>query len=122
VPIDESLHINRQLQLWSHGFAFGSRCSSSGSILTSISPVLRLILAVATRSPAATTALTALVRSVCRNADGARAISTTVKSAYRWSCSIPAERRLEVVQAVAHRAECRLVVPAVDGEGAGRVL
>ena len=42
--------------------------------------------------------------------------------AYPRSCGIPAERRLEVVQGVAHWAERGLVVPAVDREGAGRTL
>jgi hypothetical protein len=60
-------------------------------------------------------------RGTGRTSERARAMATTVKSTYRRSCGAP-ERRLEVVEAVAHRAERGLVVPAVDGDGASRTL
>src|SRR5262249_51632033 len=55
-----------------------------------------LIFTPATCSPAATTALTALVTSCCRNVDAARAMASTGKAAYR---------SLEIVQAAAQRPE-----------------
>src|SRR5215831_2664312 len=82
-------------------------------------------LSISTRAictPAAATALTALVTSCCRNVEGARAMVR--KSAYGRSCGAPAKRTawLEVVEAVAYRAERGLVVPAVNRDRAGRVL
>src|SRR5262245_7114791 len=43
--------------------------------------------------------------------------ATTVNSAYRLSYAIPADGRLEVVEAVANRTDRGLVVPSVDGHG-----
>ena len=50
------------------------------------------------------------------------AVSTTREPAYGRSLRCSAERRLEIVEAVADWAERGLVVPAVDREGAGRAL
>src|SRR6266568_7525513 len=61
----------------SHSFPLcgGESCTRSSPVTTSISPCA-LTFTPATRSPAATTALTALVRSLWRKADGRRVIAS----------------------------------------------
>src|SRR5262249_22987453 len=122
MTIGEGVNEGRQLQTRSHSFS--SRRSGSSSPLLAIMTILPS-LSISTRAictPAAATALTALVTSCCRNVEGARAMVR--KSAYGRSCGAPAKRTawLEVVEAVAYRAERGLVVPAVNRDRAGRVL
>src|SRR5262249_40113825 len=79
-------------------------------------------LSISTRAictPAAATALTALVTSCCRNVEGARAMGPTEKSSYRrWSKADP--RAYEGVPRITPRAQSRRVVFWVEGGGAGR--
>src|SRR5262249_24289147 len=82
-------------------------------------------LSISTRAictPAAATALTDLVTSFRRKVGGARRLAR--EAAYGRAWGAPAKRTawLEVVEAVAYRAERGLVVPAVNRDRAGRVL
>src|SRR5262245_31633765 len=84
VVIDERVHVRWQLQARSHSFT--SLIVAGWSV---VSPVIIMILpdfSISTRAictPAAVTALTALVTSCCRNVDGARAISLVTPPADR---------------------------------------
>src|SRR5262249_61282497 len=73
VVIHERVHVRRQLQARSHSFASVNSPgrSVSSAVMITILPDLSISMR-AICTPAAVTALTALVTSCCRNVDGAR--------------------------------------------------
>src|SRR5262245_42537670 len=77
VVIDERVHVRRQLQARSHSFASLILPGWSGvsAVMITIFPALSISMR-AICTPAAATALTALVTSCCRNVDGARAMAS----------------------------------------------
>src|SRR5262245_1672434 len=88
VVIHERVHVRRQLQARSHSFASLILPGWSGvlAVMITIFPVL----SISTRAictPAAATALTALVTSCCRKADGARAMTATGKARCQTTAS-----------------------------------
>src|SRR5262245_33512166 len=75
MSINKRLHVRRQLQTRSHSFA--SVILPSRSVGSAVMITIFPVLSISTRAmctPAAVTALTALVTSCCRNVDGARDI------------------------------------------------
>src|SRR5262249_16096627 len=72
-------------QMRSHSFA--SIVLPSRSVGSAVMITIFPVLSISTRAmctPAAVTALTALVTSCCRNVAGARAMNFTVEPAYQW--------------------------------------
>src|SRR5215831_21420567 len=81
VSIDKRLHVGRQLQTRSHSFA--SIILPSRSVGSAVMITIFPVLSISTRAmctPAAVTALTALVTSCCRKVEGARAILSHQRS------------------------------------------
>src|SRR5262245_14706194 len=78
MSINKRLHVGRQLQTRSHSFAslILPGWSGASAVMITIFPALSISMR-AICTPAAVTALTALVTSCCRNVDGARALLTT---------------------------------------------
>src|SRR5262245_60443536 len=101
-PVDVSVNEFRQVphHTRSHSFASGFGSVSAAVTIMILPSLATSIRAIST--PPAIAARMARVTSFCRNVEGARAMMTTAKS-------------LQIVHAVAHRAERRLVVPAVGG-------
>src|SRR5436305_7684532 len=86
MSIDEPMNVPRQLQTRSHALTSvaSPEDSCNLAVATSIAPVCGLIFTQTTDRPAATTPLTALVKSRCRKLEGAR-----VTSHQRFSSDLP---------------------------------
>src|SRR5262245_61728641 len=86
MSIDEPVSEFRQTTHHTRSYSFTSVVSPECTVASTAMMTILPALSISTRAictPAAVTALTALVTSCCRNVHGARAMTTTVKSAYR---------------------------------------
>src|SRR5262249_36800217 len=88
MSIKQALHEFRWTAHHTRSHSFASVISPGGSVASAVMITILPVLSISIRAictPAAVTALTALVTSCCRNVEGARAMMTTAKSAYEGS-------------------------------------
>src|ERR1700730_4117519 len=93
MAVEEALYESRRPMHHTRSHSFASLASPRPSGASAVMMAILPVLSISTRAictPAAVTALTALVTSCCRNVEGARAMAATRgKSAYRQSSLVP---------------------------------
>src|SRR5262249_31864541 len=96
MPVDEAVHVFRQMAHHTRSHSFASIVSPDRSVGSAVMITIFPVLSISIRAictPAALTALTALVTSCCRNVEGARDMARATpwsewsERSERWSAS-----------------------------------